>query len=424
MGRTTVALIYSLFCLRWYNSGMMSATRKILHLDLDAFFCAVEEQSDPTLGGKPFAVGGRPEERGVVASCSYPARRYGVRSALPMSQALRLCPDLLIVPANHRAYGRVSKQVMARLRALTPLVEQLSIDEAFLDVTALDGTAEIIAQQLQAQINSDLYLPCSLGVASNKLVAKIANNVGKTATDHRDSPQSSHFDGEYPNAITVVTPDHEAAFLAPLPCEELWGVGPKTAERLHDLGINTIGDIAAWPESELAARFGKHGRDLARHAKGIDTRPVETDRESKSISQETTFTRDVRDGETLRSTVREQANRVAQELSQQQLLAATVKLKLRWHDFTTITRQRSFAQPTDNADQIWTAALALFTQNWHGDPVRLIGVGVSGLSKSARQLSLWEEPTIQAEVEKEARLHQALRTVRQRFGDDIIHRGV
>lgn len=394
-------------------SAHMSATRKILHLDLDAFFCAVEEQRNGDLHGKAFAVGGRPDERGVVASCSYPARAYGVRSAMPMSQALRLCPQLMIVPANHRAYGQCSREVMSRLRALTPLVEQLSIDEAFLDVTVLEQPAAMIARQLQTQIGAELALPSSLGVATNKLVAKIANNVGKAAAQS----------GDYPKAITVVPPGQEAAFLAPLACDELWGVGPKTAERLRALGLMTIGDIAHWPEHDLTARFGKHGSDLAYHARGLDQRPVETVREAKSISQETTFNRDIRDGAELRHILGEQAQRVAADLQRKQLLAATVKLKLRWSDFTTFTRQMTFAQPTADAEQIERAAVRLLEQSWDGELIRLVGVGVSGLTKGAQQLSLWESPEDQAEREKQERLYQALQQVRQRFGDDAIKRG-
>ncbi|MEZ4620335.1 MAG: DNA polymerase IV, partial [Caldilineaceae bacterium] len=394
-------------------NALPTTARKILHLDLDAFFCAVEEQRDPALRGRPFAVGGQPEERGVVASCSYPARAFGIHSAMPMSQAVRHCPDLIIVPARHRAYGRVSKEVMTRLRTLTALVEQLSIDEAFLDVTALPESAELIARRLQLQIQTELGLSSSLGVAANKLVAKIANNVGKAAART----------GNYPHAITIVPPGREAEFLAPLPCGELWGVGPKTAERLQSLGITTIGEIAAWPEKELTARFGKHGSDLARHAKGIDLRAVETARETKSISQETTFTRDVRDREKLRQTIQEQAAAVAGDLRRKRLTATTVKLKLRWSDFTTITRQTSFEQPTDAAQLISTAALRLFEQEWNGQLVRLIGVGVSGLGNSARQLSFWEDPTDQSAREKEERLHQALQALRQRFGDSAIQRG-
>lgn len=386
----------------------MNTTRKIIHLDLDAFYCAVEEQRDPKLRGKPFAVGGRPAERGVVASCSYPARVFGVRSAMPMSQAVKLCPQLLIVPARHRVYGKVSQQVMDRLHALSPLVEQLSIDEAFLDVTTRPEPATQLARQLQTTIRQELSLPCSLGVATNKLVAKIANNVGKAGARN----------GAPPNAITVVPPGQEAAFLAPLPCEELWGVGPKTATRLRELGMATIGDIARWPAAELAGRFGKNGHDLAAHAKGIDRRLVEPHREAKSISQETTFTRDVQDGAQLRHLLREQADAVSQELKRKHLIGATVKLKLRWRDFTTLTRQSTFVQPTDDGAQIGLAVIRLFDQAWQGELVRLIGVGVSGLSQDARQLSLWDEPN-----EKEERLWQTLETLRKRFGDGAIRLG-
>ena len=205
--------------------------RKILHLDLDAFFCAVEEQRDPSLRGQPFAVGGRPESRGVVASCSYAARQFGIHSAMPMARAVRQCPPLIIVPSRYGAYEAASRQVMARLHQLTPLVEQLSIDEAFLDVSDLPERAELIARRLQATINRELDLPCSLGVAANKLVAKIANNVGKAAIKS-DRP---------PNTIKVVPPGQEAAFLAPLPATELWGVGPKTAEQLAQMAGVKLG---------------------------------------------------------------------------------------------------------------------------------------------------------------------------------------
>jgi nucleotidyltransferase/DNA polymerase involved in DNA repair len=225
--------------------------RKILHLDLDAFFCAVEEQRDPTLRGKAFAVGGRPDARGVVASCSYPARKFGVRSAMPMIQAKRLCPELIIVSWNHGDYRAVSKKVMALLHDLTPLVEPLSIDEAFLDVSDIPGDPEAIARRVQSGIRADLDLPSSLGVATNKLVAKIANNIGKSSAKTES----------YPNAITVVAPGQEAAFLAPLPTRELWGVGPKTAERLTRLGLKTIGDIAQYPPADhfFTVVLAQHG---------------------------------------------------------------------------------------------------------------------------------------------------------------------
>lgn len=381
---------------------------KIIHLDLDAFFCAVEELRDPTLRGKPFAVGGRPEERGVVASCSYPARQRGVHSALPMSQAVRLCPNLLMVPARHKAYGEMSQRVMACLRQWTPLVEQLSIDEAFLDVSELPEDGETLAQRLQATINQTLKVPCSLGVASNKLVAKIANTVGKAAAKG----------GAPPNAITVAPAGQEAEFLAPLPCTELWGVGPKTAERLAALGLHTIGDLARWPEADLVRRFGKNGHDLAQHARGIDHRPVVMQRETKSISQETTFVRDVYDGGELRRTLQGQAEGVSRALKRKRLTGTTIKVKLRWADFTTVTRQTTLTQATDDAGQIFSAANQLFAKIWQGQPVRLLGVGVTGLGAELRQLNLWDKPN-----EKEEQLQKAIQALQARFGDKAIQRG-
>ncbi len=386
--------------------------RKILHLDLDAFYCAVEENADPSLRGLPFAVGGRPEGRGVVASCSYAARQYGVRSAMPMSQAVRACPGLIIRPANFKAYGETSRQVMTRLHDLTPDVEQISIDEAFLDVTMLRDPAEQIARQLQALINSELSLPCSLGVASNKLVAKIANNIGKERAGK----------GAPPNAVLVVSPGEEAAFLAPLPVRELWGVGPKTAERLLTMGIRTIGDIAAQPEARLTQLFGKHGAEMALRARGIDERRVETEDETKSISKETTFARDVRDGEQLKRVMRGMADEVGQRLRAEGLHGSTVKIKLRWSDFTTLTRQVTLPQPTQHNDVIYHAACDLFDKTWAaGRPVRLIGVGVSGFGEAAVQRTLWEDEA-QADAQQ-GKLEATLDDLQSRFGRGMIKRG-
>ncbi len=384
------------------------ASRKIIHLDLDAFFCAVEEQRNPALRGKPFAVGGRPESRGVVASCSYPARRFGVHSAMPMSQAVKRCPQLVVVPARHGLYSQVSRQVMERLHRLTPLVEQISIDEAFLDVTDLPEPALELARRLQRQVQEELGLPASLGVASNKLVAKIATDVGKASAGA----------GDYPRSIQVVPPGQEAAFLAPLPAEALWGVGPKTAQRLAELGIRTIGEIAAWPQEDLARRFGKVGQDLWRRAHGWDDRPIVTVRQPKSVSQETTFGQDVTNGAELRRVLREQSQQVARRLVRAQRLGSTVKLKIRWPDFTTLTRQTTLPRPTDQAEEIHQAALALFGKVWSpGQPVRLIGVGVSGLSTGVRQPTLWDQPS-----PREERLEQAVRELRRRFGPQAVIR--
>ena len=381
-------------------------TRTIIHLDLDAFFCAVEAQRDPSLHGKPFAVGGSPESRGVVASCSYPARKYGVHSAMPMARALQLCPQLIVVPGRHGVYGEMSRKVLAHLYNLSDLVEKVSIDEAFVDVSDLRPAPIQIARELQSAISDDLALPCSLGAATNKLVAKIANTIGK-ASAGTDSP---------PMAVKVIPPGHEADFLAPLDVTELWGVGPKTAASLARLGIETIGDLAAWPKEDLIRRFGKHGRALARRAQGIDDRPVQTDHEVKSISRETTFAHDVTEAMTLHRTLCRLSEDVGRRLRNAGLAGSTVKVKLRWSDFTTLTRQVTLDQPTRQDDVIRREAEALFEAAWtRGKPVRLIGVGVSNLSEPHRQLSLWE-----TRDEKGRHLQQALDEVRDRFGSDAI----
>lgn len=385
--------------------------RKILHLDLDAFFCSVEELRDSTLRGKPFAVGGRPDQRGVVASCSYPARSFGVRSAMPMSQAVKLCPELTIVPHHREAYHEMSRKVMAYLHTLTALVEQLSIDEAFLDMTASIQAAEPLGNQVQQHINAEFKLPCSLGVASNKLVAKIANNIGKDSAKR----------GEPPNAILVVPPGEEAAFLAPLPVRELFGVGPKTAERLAQFGVQTIGDLAGRSELELSQRFGKHGYEMALRARGIDNRPVEPESETKSVSRETTFERDVSDTMRLRQTLLRLTEDVGRELRQEDLRGSTIKLKLRWSDFTTFTRQTTLHGPTNQDIDIYQAALGLFEKAWvNGKRVRLIGVGVSNFEPVKRQLGLWD---VRPEQSEPALLKDTLSKLRERFGDKAIRRG-
>ncbi|HEX7621479.1 MAG TPA: DNA polymerase IV [Anaerolineales bacterium] len=383
--------------------------RTILHLDLDAFFCAVEELHDPSLRGKAFAVGGRPEGRGVVASCSYAARRFGVRSAMPTSRALRLCPGLLVISHHHGNYGEMSEKVMQRLNDLSPLVEQISIDEAFVDISDLHESLETIARRLQKRVNDELGLPCSVGVASNKLVAKIATEVGKKR-EKKDTP---------PNAITVVPPGKESAFLEPLPASMLWGVGPKTAAKLAGVGIKTIGDIARHPPEDLIRWFGENGRDLARRAKGVDDSPLSTGHDVKSVSQETTFASDVRDDKLLANTLRELSAQVGRRLRQAGIAGATIRIKLRWPDFTTLTRQVTMSQPTDQDEEIYRLALDLLGKvRPKGKAVRLIGVGVSGLGAPLRQLGLWD-----AESEKSRRLQEALDTVRARFGEKAIQRG-
>jgi len=328
---------------------------------------------------------------------------------MPMAHALRLCPQLIVVSSRRRIYGEASKQVMARLHKLTPLVEQISIDEAFLDISDMTDSPERLARRLQAGIRDELNLPCSIGIAANKLVAKIATEVGKKAAQS----------GTPPFALTIVPAGEEAAFLAPLPSEMLWGVGPKTAARLNELGIHTIGDIAKWPESELIRLFGENGRELSRHAKGIDDRPIVTEREIKSISQEETFVRDVRDDKSLEKTLREQSTEVARQLRKNNLAGTTIKLKIRWPDFTTLTRQVTLSQPTDQDENISKAALDLMrTVRKSGQAVRLIGVGVSGLGPPIRQLSLWDSGS-----EKSRRLQEAVDALKAKYGEKAIHHG-
>jgi nucleotidyltransferase/DNA polymerase involved in DNA repair len=326
-----------------------------------------------------------------------------------MAHALRACPGLIIVPPQHRLYSKASKQVMERLRALTSLVEQISIDEAFLDISKLSDPPERIARGLQTSIQDELGLPSSIGIAPNKLVAKIATEVGKKAAKK----------GKPPFALTIVPSGKEAEFLAPLPADMLWGIGPKTSARLSNLGIRTIGDIANWPEDELIRLFGENGRDMTKRARGRDDRPVVTKREIKSISQEVTFSRDIRDDKSLEKTLTDLSAQVGRRLRKKELAGTTVKLKIRWPDFTTPTRQVTLPGPTDQDDEIAETALGLLRKiRKSGQAVRLIGVGVSGLGAPIRQLELWEVSS-----EKERKLQEVVDELREKFGENAIKRG-
>jgi len=385
--------------------------RIILHLDLDAFYCAVEEKSNPSLIGMPFAVGGDADKRGVVASCSYAARMHGVRSAMPMATARRLCPGLIIVPHDFIAYHNYSHQVMDILHDLTPLVEKLSIDEAFLDVTGLSDDGYQLAKNLQLTIRSALGLPVSLGVATNKLTAKTANTMGK----------QRHQSPEPPCRIEVVPPGQEAAYLAPLPIRELWGIGTKTAESLNKLGIYTIGDIAEQRDSFMIYHFGKNGYEFWRRSQGIDNRTVEPYQETKSISKEITFTADLADAQELRRVLRHLSEQVGRRARQSELSGKTIHIKLRWEDFTTLTRQTTLPHPTQDDEVIIAAALALFQDNWpHARPVRLIGVGISNFEQAPQQLELWTTE----ETKRKRDLQNTLDTLKQRFGDHSVQRAI
>jgi len=384
--------------------------RTILHLDLDAFFCAVEERRDPSLRGKAFAVGGDPSKRGVVASCSYPARKYGVRSAMPMAEAVRKCPHLIIVSSNHRAYDLLSKKVLHLLHDLTDQVEKLSIDEAFLDISSIQGSPRSIAEKLQTGIMEKYHLPSSIGIATNKLIAKTATDVGKL----------SHTGNQPPNAITIVPPGQEADFLKPLPVDMLWGVGPKTKARLGNMGIETIGDLARFPALELAKQLGKHGYDLSKRAQGVDDRPIVTDRTMKSVSHETTFSRDIGKKAELVNRLQSLAHKVAHRLQKNQNKGRTIQIKVRWSDFTTLTRQNTLDFPTHDPEVIFQQAQDLLDTVWEeGRLVRLVGVGVSNLDTAAQQLSLWDP-----EVKKNLKIQETLDALQEKYGERVISRGL
>ena len=348
--------------------------RSIVHLDLDAFFAAVEVLENPSLTGKPVLVGYRPEERGVVATASYPARAFGIHSAMPMGRALALCPQAIILPPRHGLYHRYSERVMAILRDTSPLVEQMSVDEAYLDLTSQvleweEGVA--IARGLQARVLEETGLTASLGVAANKLVAKVASGHKK------------------PSGLTVVMPGHEAEFLAPLPVQVIPGIGPVAAQRLAELGVTMVGHLVQVPEAELRSRFGRYGGELALLARGVDDSPLVSEHELKSVSQETTFSRDLAGEQPLRKELWHLSRGVSRRLKEAGVTAGTVVIKLRYSDFTTLTRQMRLAVPTDDEREIYGAARALLDRAWQpGRPVRLLGVAGRHLVPPVGQLPL------------------------------------
>ncbi len=374
----------------------------ILHVDLDAFFAAVEQRDRPELRGKPVAVGGGgANDRGVVSAASYEARRYGVHSAMPLRTAARLCPDLIFVPVDGRKYGAVSREVMTILRRFTPAVEQISIDEAFLDVAGseiLHGTPVQIARAIKGTIATELRLTVSVGVAATKLVAKVASDLQK------------------PDGLVVVAPGTEAEFLAPLPISRLWGVGAKTAGVLSEFGVRTIGDLAALPDDLLARRFGKQGPVLAQRARGIDTSPVSAADPARSVSHEHTFDVDTSDQEVLERTLLALSEGVASRLRAGGIKARTIAVKVRDSSFTTISRQRTLAEPTDQTEVVFAAARELARPELKGIRVRLLGVGASHLGEGG-QMSLFAPGD-----ERKRKATRAADAIRKRYGSKAIRR--
>ncbi|HSO30713.1 MAG TPA: DNA polymerase IV [Candidatus Sulfomarinibacteraceae bacterium] len=376
--------------------------RTILHVDLDAFFASVEQRDHPELRGRPVAVGmGGTNDRGVVSAASYEARKFGVHSAMPIRTARRLCPDCVFVPVDGKTYQRVSREVMAILRRFTPLVEPVSIDEAFLDVTAsraLFGDGPTIARRIKDAIRGELELTASVGVATTKLVAKIASDLRK------------------PDGLVVVPAGEEAAFLAPLPISRLWGVGPQTAAALRDFGVATIGDLARLDRASLVRRFGKHGSTLVDRALGRDADPVDDPDAAKSIGHEHTFDEDTADPEVLERTLLAMAEGVSGRLRAAGVKAATVTVKVRDTRFETLTRQRTLAEPTDLTEPIFRTALDLARPEMRGRKIRLLGVTASGFG-AREQLGLFE-----ADDPRRRRAVEAADELRQRFGPRAVTR--
>ena len=380
----------------------MPAARTILHVDMDAFYAAVEQRDRPELRGQPVIVGADPQGgrgRGVVATASYEARRFGVGSAMPISQAWKRCPHGVYVRPDMEKYARVSKDVMGVLREFTDLVEPISIDEAFLDVTGsrrVFGDGAQVAAALKRSLLERTQLTASVGVAPSKLVAKIASDLRK------------------PDGLVVVAPGQEAEFLAPLPIRRLWGVWPKTEEELARLGVQTIGALAALDPERLGRRLGTHGHDLLRLARGLDEREVSAHSEGpKSIGQEHTFDRDTANREQLRGTLLTLADAVASRLRHHGYRARTVTLKYRDETFRTLTRARTLPAFTDSGQALFETAWALF-EAVHGERrVRLLGVTASGMD---------EGPQMGLFAPKAEGVDRVLDAVNDRFGEGAVVR--
>ncbi len=385
--------------------------RLIAHVDMDAFFAAVEALDNPALAGKPIVVG-HDGPRGVVSTASYEARKFGCHSAQPIAVAKRLCPNLIVVPIHGERYHHFSRRLFEILDEFSPLVEPLSVDEAFLDLTGSErllGPPVEIGNRIRERIKSELELTASVGIAPNKFLAK-------TASDFRK-----------PHGLTIVEPGTEQVFLAGLAIGKLWGVGPRTAERMRELGVERVGDLLKFSEAELSKRFGREGEHFARLARGEDFRPVTPDHAAKSISHETTFETNIASAEEVRAVLLRQTELVAWRLRRAKLKAGTVTVKIRYGDFETITRSRQIDASTAASDHssatadLWQAAGGLF-DTWARasfKPVRLIGMGASRLSTGAGQLNLFPDER----DARQRRVDRAADAVVEKFGKKSIRRG-
>lgn len=379
----------------------------ILHCDMDAFYASVEQRDRPELAGQAVIVGGSVEKRGVVSAANYVARRYGVHSAMPAATARRLCPHGIFLPPRIGYYAEVSRQILDIFERFTPLVEPLSLDEAFLDVTGsehLFGTAAEIGAKIKEVVRRETRLVVSVGVAPSKFVAKIASDLKK------------------PDGFVVVRPEEVQPFLDPLPVERLWGVGRQGSQVFQKLGIRTIGQLRQWPLDSLKARFGSSGEHLWQLAHGIDDRAVVPEREAKSISNETTFERDIDNLQTLRAWLMELCEQVGWRLRRHRLRGRTVHLKVRFADFKTLTRSHTLPVPTALTEDLWQAADEMLCRRLPAAhlPVRLLGMGVSGLDDSGLAQGLLFD---QERRQKQGRIDAVADQLKERFGAEALRRG-
>jgi DNA polymerase IV len=378
----------------------------ILHCDMDAFYASIEERDRPELIGRPVIVGGSPESRGVVSAANYVARRYGVHSAMPAGTARRLCPHGVFLYPRISYYVEVSRQIREIFERFTPLVEPLSLDEAFLDVTGseqLFGSAAEIGRKIKQVVRDELGLVVSVGVAPNKFLAKIASDLKK------------------PDGFLVIEAGEVEEFLEPLPVERLWGVGKQGSKVFQRLGIRTIGQLRQWPLEALTSSFGSQGEHLWNLAHGIDNEPVTPEREAKSISHETTFAEDIDDLDVLRAWLLDLTEQVGWRLRRHGLRSRCVHLKVRFADFSTITRSKTLSEPTDITDELWRAADGMLCQRMPTGhlPVRLVGMGVSGFGNAGIAQGLLFD---QDERQRQAGLDEATDQIRERFGSTALCR--
>ena len=383
----------------------MTNCRRILHIDMDAFFVSVEQQHHPELKGKPVVVGGRPDRRGVVAAASYEARKFGLHSGMPLSTARRLCPQAIFIEGSFELYHEASQKFMAILADSAPDLEPMGLDEAYLDVTGFEslyGSLVEMGQHIRQRIKKEIGITASVGIASSKVVAKVASEAAK------------------PDSLVEVPAGEEAVFLKSLPVEKLPGIGDKTAATLKNIGIDTVGRLALVPPEALKSRFGVYGEMLWRFSRGIDNRKVLPPAEARSISRSTTFKRDTRQRPFLEATLRHLSDRVGYSLRNRNHQSRCIVLKVRFADFTTITRRTTLKQPTDAGQVIFKIGLELLKIEIARErqPLRLIGIGVTGLSEMGRQLDMPDNTAA-----RQLTLNKAVDKIRKKYGFPAIQTG-